>query len=178
MAQSFQKEKPPARINLFLEVLKGNAKKKVELPLRLLVLGDFTQSQSNMPLAEREKININKDNFQQIMESSDLGVKINVANRLKGGDAEMPVDLKFKNLSSFHPEEVAKQVPELSRLLATRNLLQDLRNRIISINDFRKQLETIVKDKTALAKLSGELDALVPKEEGGEAGGQSAEGKA
>ena len=63
MPESFQKEKPPARINLFLEVLKGDAKKKMELPLRLLAIGDYSQSGSATPLAEREKININKDNF-------------------------------------------------------------------------------------------------------------------
>jgi type VI secretion system protein ImpB len=162
MAESFQKEKPPARINLFLEVQKGGAKKKMELPLRLLVAGNFTSKDADIPLTQREKININKDNFQDVMKSSDLGLQMNVQDKLKGGDAEMKVDLKFKDLNSFHPEEVAKQVPQLTRLLATRNLLQDLRNRIISINDFRKELERIVKDKSSLAKLSEELDKLVP----------------
>ena len=165
MAESFQKEKPPARINLFLEVAKGNAKKKVELPLRLMVLGDYSQSESNVPLADREKININKDNFQQVMKSSKLNIDMVVPDKLKGGDAEMKVNVKFNDLSSFHPEEVAKQVPQLGKLLATRNLLQDLRNRIISINDFRKELERVIKDKSALAQLSGELDKLVPASE-------------
>jgi type VI secretion system protein ImpB len=162
MAESFQKEKPPARINLFLEVQKGGAKKKMELPLRLLVAGNFTSKDADIPLTQREKLNINKDNFQDVMKSSDLGLQMTVQDKLKGGDAEMKVDLKFTDLKSFHPEEVAKQVPQLTRLLATRNLLQDLRNRIISINDFRKELERIVKDKSSLAKLSEELDKLVP----------------
>lgn len=165
MAESFQKEKPPARINLFLEVAKGNAKKKVELPLRLMVLGDYSQSESNVPLADREKININKDNFQQVMKSSKLNLDMVVPDKLKGGDAEMKVNVKFNDLTSFHPEEVARQVPQLGKLLATRNLLQDLRNRIISINDFRKELERVIKDKSALAQLSGELDKLVPASE-------------
>lgn len=162
MAESFQKEKPPARINLFLEVLKGNAKKKMELPLRLLALGDYSQSGSNVPLSEREKININKDNFQQVMQSMKLNLELSVPDRLKGGDAESKVNLKFDNLKSFDPEEVAKQVPQLSKLLATRSLLQDLRNRAISTNEFRKELERVVKDKGALAQLKGELDKLVP----------------
>lgn len=165
MAESFQKEKPPARINLFLEVLKGDAKKKIELPLRLLALGDFTQKESGAPLTEREKININKDNFQQVMKASDLNLEMVVADRLKGGDAEMKVNLKFTDLKSFHPEEVAKQVPQLSKLMATRNLLQDLRNRIISINDFRKELERIVKDPALRAQFSEELAKLVPTSE-------------
>jgi type VI secretion system protein ImpB len=165
-AESFQKEKPPARINLFLEVLKGNAKKKVELPLRLLMVGDYSQKESSVPLADREKININKDNLNQVMKSLDLGVDMTVADRMKGGDAEMKVNLKFNDLNSFTPEEVAKQIPQLARLMATRNLLQDLRNRIISINDFRKELERIVKDKGALSKLTEELNKLVTSEAG------------
>jgi type VI secretion system protein ImpB len=164
MAESFQKEKPPARINLFLEVLKGGAKKKMELPLRLMVLGDFTQTETGTPLTEREKININKDNFQGVMKSSNLGLEMTVKDRLKGGDADMKVNVKFSDLNSFHPEEVAKQVPQLGKLMAMRTLLGDLRNRVISMNDLRKELERIIKDKNALSQLSGELDKLVPKE--------------
>lgn len=165
MAESFQKEKPPARINLFLEVLKGDAKKKMELPLRLLALGDYSQSGSNVPLSEREKININKDNFQQVMKSMGLKLDMAVPDRIKGGEAETKVDLKFEDLKSFEPEEVAKQVPQLAKLLSTRTLLQDLRNRAISTNEFRKELERVVKDKTALAQLKGELEKLVPASE-------------
>ncbi len=162
MAESFQKEKPPARINLFLEVLKGDAKKKVELPLRLLALGDFSQSASTTPLAEREKVNINKDNFQQVLKSMNLNLDLVVPDRLRGGDAETKVNLKFGDMKSFEPDQVAKQVPQLAKLLATRGLLQDLRNRAISTNEFRKELERVVKDKTALAQLKGELEKLVP----------------
>ena len=165
MAESFQKEKPPARINLFLEVLKGDAKKKMELPLRLLALGDYSQSESNLPLSEREKININKDTFQQVMKSMGLKLDMTVPDRLKGGEAESKVALKFDDLKSFEPEEVAKQVPQLAKLLSTRTLLQDLRNRAISTNEFRKELERVVKDKSALAQLKGELEKIVPASE-------------
>lgn len=162
MPESFQKEKPPARINLFLEVLKGDAKKKMELPLRLLALGDYSQSGSTTPLAEREKININKDNFPQVMKSMDLNLDLTVPDRLRGGDAESKVHLKFDDLKSMEPEQVAKQVPALAKLMSTRSLLQDLRNRAISTNEFRKELEKVVKDKAALAQLKGELEKLVP----------------
>jgi type VI secretion system protein ImpB len=62
----------------------------------------------------------------------------------------------------MEPEEVAKQVPALAKLMSTRSLLQDLRNRAISTNEFRKELEKVVKDKTALAQLRSELEKLVP----------------
>lgn len=165
MAQSFQKEKPPARINLFLEVQKGDAKAKLELPQRTMVMGDFTGRADETPLDEREVLNVNKDNFESVMKSLDLRLESVVKNRLKGGDEEMKVDLKFKDMNSFRPEEVARQIPEINRLLAMRNLLQDLRNRVVSTSQFRKELERIVKDKDALAKLSGELDRLVRKDD-------------
>jgi len=164
MAQSFQKEKPPARINLFLEVLKGDAKAKMELPQRSLVMGDFTGRKDDSPLDEREVINVNKDNFESVMKSLDLQIETVVKNRLKEGEDELKVNLKIDEMNSFRPEEVARQVPELNRLLAMRNLLQDLRNRVVSMGQFRKELERIVKDKDALARLSGELDRLVAKE--------------
>ena len=168
MAQSFQKEKPPARINLFLEVLKGDAKEKLELPHRMLVTGDFTGRKDDTPLSEREVTNINKDNFEAVMKSLDLRLEMAVKNRLASGDDDMNVSLKLEDMKSFSPEEIARQVPELNKLLAMRNLLQDLRNRVVSTSQFRKQLEAIVKDKDALAKLNSELDQFVARPPSGD----------
>ncbi|HMB89416.1 MAG TPA: type VI secretion system contractile sheath small subunit [Rhodothermales bacterium] len=163
MAQSFQKEKPPARINLFLDVVTGDAQKKIELPLRLLVMGDFTGKESGVPLEDREKINLNKDNFEDVLRSQNVEMDLVVKDTLSGGDDDdMKVNLKIDSMADFHPEQVAKQVPQLQKLLATRNLLQDLRNRIISVADFRKGLEKIVKDPEALKQLEAELAKIVP----------------
>ena len=65
MADTFQNEVPRARINLKLSLHTGGAQKKVELPLKLLTIGDFSHGKENRPLSEREKINVNKNNFQQ-----------------------------------------------------------------------------------------------------------------
>lgn len=164
MAKSFQHEKPPSRVNLFLEVAKGDAKEKVELPLRMLVMNDFKGQESDVPLDDREPININKNNFEDVMRSYELGLEYTVPNKLTG-EGDMKVELEFENLDSFHPEEVAQQVPELSRLLAARNLLKDLRNRMISMSDFRKQLEDIIADEDARNELLGELKQVVSGDE-------------
>lgn len=160
MSQSFQHEKPPARVNLFLEVAKGNAKERIELPMRMLVVGDFTGREDATPLEDRELVNLTNQNFEDVLRSHDLRVSTSVENTLTG-DGEMKVDLKFQSMKDFNPEQVARQVPELARLLATRNLLQDLRNRIISVGDFRKQLESVIKDPAAREKLLAELDQVV-----------------
>lgn len=169
MAQSFQREKPPARINLFLEVDTGDAQEKIELPMRLLVMGDYKGREDSTPVAQREITNLNKDNFEDVLRSMEIKLDYTVPDTLKGGDEEMKVSLDVDSMKAFSPEEVARQVPQLNRMLAMRNLLQDLRNRVVSANDFRKQLEKIVKDEAALEQLAAELDQIVKQDaEGGE----------
>ncbi|MAQ94412.1 type VI secretion system-associated protein [Rubrivirga sp. SAORIC476] len=163
MSQSFQHEKPPARVNLFLEVAKGDATERVELPMRMLVVGDFTNREDGPPLEDREVINLNKDNFEDVLRSQELRVKTAVPNTLTDDD-DLAIDLTFDSMKSFNPDQIAKQVPELSRLLATRNLLQDLRNRLISAADFRKQIESVINDPAAREQLLAELDKVIQED--------------
>jgi type VI secretion system protein ImpB len=163
MAGSFQNEIPAARINLKLDVGKGDAKKKTELPLKMLVLGDFSLKNKGDRVVEREKISINKNNFEQVMESLDLNVKYNVENKLTG-EGDIGVNLDIKNLDSFKPENVAKNVPELSRLLAARNLLKDLKSNLLDNREFRLRLEEILKNPDAAKSLQEELLKIVPNE--------------
>jgi len=167
MTESFQKEKPPARVNLFLEVTTGTLRKKVELPLRLLIVGDFSGRSSNVLLGDKQSIAVNEDNFEDVMKSTDLATEFTVPDVMSGKEGgELEVSLKFDNMSSFHPEKVAQQVSQISQLLATRNLLTDLRNRIVSVADFRRQLENIIQDKKLLEQFSTELDQIIiPDEE-------------
>jgi type VI secretion system protein ImpB len=149
-------------VNLFLEIKGEDGLKKTELPLRLLVLGDFKGREDEQPLEDREKINVNKDNFSDVMSSMQVHADLFVPNRLEPGGEELEVHLDIKNLDSLHPESIAQQVPELRRLLAMRNLLLDLRNRVITAREFRKRLESTVADRAALKDLLAELDRLVP----------------
>jgi len=162
MAGSFQNEIPPARINLKLDVGKGNAKKKIELPLKMLVVGDFSFKEKGDRVTDREKISINKDNFTQVMESMDLNLKYNVENKLTG-EGDLQVDMGMKNMDSFKPENVAKSVPALSKMLAARNLLKDLKSNLLDNREFRKRLETIIKDPDAVKNLQEELKKVVPE---------------
>lgn len=163
MAGSFQNEIPAARINLKLDVGKGDAKKKTELPLKMLVMGDFSLKNKDERVVDREKISINKNNFEQVMQSLDLNVKYSVENKLTG-EGDLGVNLDIKNMDSFKPENVAKNIPELSRLLAARNLLKDLKSNLLDNRDFRLRLEEILKNPDAVKSLQDELTKLVPKE--------------
>jgi type VI secretion system protein ImpB len=161
MAGSFQNEIPAARINLKLDVGKGNAKKKLELPLKMLVMGDFTQKKRTQRVGEREKININKNNLEQVMKSAGLKLNYAVDNKLTG-QGDLKVDLDVMAMDSFKPENVAKSIPELSKLLAARNLLKDLKSNLLDNRSFRARLEEIIKDPTAAKALHEELKKIVP----------------
>jgi type VI secretion system protein ImpB len=183
MSSSFQNEIPPARVNIQLSVDKGGAQKKLELPMKSLVMGDFTLKKDSTRVAERERINITKNNFDQVMESMDLGLQTTVDNKLSPDGGDLKVDLKFKNMKSFNPVEVAKQVPTLTNLMAARNLIKDLGSNLLDNRQFRKRMEGILKDKTAMDALKDELEKVAPlskdsggaesSESGGESGGES-----
>jgi type VI secretion system protein ImpB len=162
MAGSFQNEIPAARINLKLDVGKGDANKNVELPLKLLVLSDLTQREKEGRLADREKIDINKNNFQQVMANLGLKLSFTVENTLKG-EGEMQVEIPVTNMDSFKPEAVASAVPALSKLLAARNLLKDLKSNLIDNREFRRRLEELIKNPESVQKLRAELHTLVPE---------------
>jgi len=162
MAGSFQNEIPAARINLKLDVGKGNAKKKMELPLKMLVMGDFTQKKRTQRVGDREKININKNNFEQVMKSQGLKLNYAVDNKLTG-QGDLKVGLDVTSMDSFKPENIAKTIPELSKLLAARNLLKDLKSNLLDNRAFRSRLEEIIKDPAAAKALHEELKKIVPE---------------
>lgn len=160
MADSFQNEVPAACVNIKLDLHTGGAQKKVELPLKLLVMGDYSHGQENRPIAEREKISINKNNFNAVLADLNPKAKLTIKNTLAGDDSETNVSLSFKDMKDFEPEQVAKQIPALRSLLAMRNLLRDLKSNLLDNATFRLELERILKDEQLSDELRAELAAI------------------
>ncbi len=163
MSGSFQEEIPKARINLKLNLHTGGAQKKVELPLKLLVAGDFSNGQEHRPLSERNKIDVNKNNFDSVLAEFSPAVNLAVENTLAGDGREENVRLTFRQMKDFEPEHVARQIPQLKAMLAMRNLLRDLKSNLLDNATFRKELETILKDPALSDGLRAELASLAPK---------------
>ena len=107
MADTFQNEMPKARINLKLSLHTGGVQKKVELPLKLLTIGDFSHGKENRPLSEREKINVNKNNFNSVLSEFSPEVNLPVPNTLAGNGEEENVRLRFTDIKDFEPEQIA-----------------------------------------------------------------------
>ena len=149
---------PKERVNIVYRPATGDAQEEVELPLKVLVTGDFLQREDDRALEDRTPVNIDKDNFNEVLKSQDLSLKLNVRDRLSGDeDAQMAVDLKFRSLKDFGPESVVEQVPELKKLLELRNALTSLKGPLSNIPDFRKKLQELVKDNATRERILKEL---------------------
>src|SRR5262245_47013889 len=149
---------PKERVNIVYKPATGGAQAEVELPLKLMVLGDFTSRADDTSIEERKAIQVDKDNFNDVMSQQKLGVSINFANKLteKPGE-ELSAELKFRNLKDFTPGEIAKQVPELSKLLELREALTTLKGPLANTPAFRKKIEELLKDPTQREKIMREL---------------------
>ncbi|WP_370962505.1 type VI secretion system contractile sheath small subunit [Enterobacter hormaechei] len=167
MADSFQNEVPKARINLKLTLHTGGAQKKIELPLKLLTVGDFSNGKENRPLSEREKINVNKNNFNSVLSEFNPEVNLTVPNTMAGDGSEESIKLNFSDIKDFEPEQVARQIPQLRAMLAMRNLLRDLKSNLLDTASARVRMsldtipEPLTRMKAQLTALAMEKQALL-----------------
>ncbi|MBF6635314.1 type VI secretion system contractile sheath small subunit [Rouxiella silvae] len=164
MSNSFQEEIPKARVNIQLDLHTGGSKKKVELPLKLMVMGDYSNEKDQSSLSERKKTSINKSNFNNVLADFNPLLNLTVKNTLSGENSEENIKLRFKNMKDFEPEQVARQIPQLRALLSMRNLLRDLKSNLLDNATFRKELEVILKSDVLSDDLRSELAALAPKD--------------
>jgi type VI secretion system protein ImpB len=163
-SNSFQNEVPKARVNIKLDLHTGGAQKKVELPLKLMLMGDYSNGREARPVSERSKVNIDRNNFDSVLADFSPSLKLAVENALAGDDSETSVELAFRSMKDFEPEQVARQIPQLRALLAMRNLLRDLKSNLLDNATFRHELERILKDDALSDELRAELAALAPQD--------------
>ena len=150
---------PKERVNIVYRPATGDAKEEVELPLKLLVVGDFTMQEDDRMIEEREPINIDKDNFDEVMKAQNLKLDINVPDKISGeADQEVAVSLKFDSIKDFNPEAIAQNTPELNQLLQLREALSALKGPMSNRPEFRKKIQEIVKDDAAREKILKELN--------------------
>ncbi len=149
---------PKERVNITYKPATGDAQSEVELPLKMLVIGDFTGKKDDRPVEERKPINVDKDNFNQVMTEHRLGVTMAVPDKLsstEGGD--MSLTLNFKTLSDFTPDGIVQQVPELQQLLQLRSALVALKVPLGNIPAFRRKIQSLLGDDEGRRRLMSEL---------------------
>jgi type VI secretion system protein ImpB len=149
---------PQERVNITYKPSTGNAQDELDLPLKMLFMGDYTGRADPRPLEERTPVNVDKDNFQQVLAEQNLGVSMQVPDQLSGdAGSELAVNLKFKKLSDFGPDSIAEQVPELKKLLELRQAITALKGPLGNIPAFKKKISGLLADDKAREKLVNEL---------------------
>lgn len=140
---------PKERINITFKPATGNAQEEIELPLKVLVLGDFLNRFDERALGERKPVNINKSNFADVMTKQQLGIEIAVPNRLLDTDegSDISMKLSFQSMRDFEPENIVRQVPEVNKLLALREALVSLKGPLGNLPAFRKAIEEVLADE-------------------------------
>jgi type VI secretion system protein ImpB len=149
---------PKERVNIVYRPATGDAKEEIELPLKLLVVGDFTRSQDDRMVEEREPINIDKDNFNEVLKAQNLKLDLTVPNKLsEDPDEDLNVSVKFESIKDFDPESIAKNTPELNKLLELREALNSLKGPMSNRPEFRKKIQELIKDEAAREQILKEL---------------------
>ncbi len=157
------------RVHITYEVETEGAQVEKELPFVVGVLGDFSGNPTEKlkPLKDRKFVQIDRDNFDEVMRRMTPGLNLRVENTLQNDGTEMAVQLKFESMADFEPVNVAKQVEPLRKLLETRDRLRDLLAKVDRSDKLESVLEQVLTNTEQLKKLSSELGVDV---EGGDKG--------
>ncbi|NQD57533.1 type VI secretion system contractile sheath small subunit [Pseudomonas sp. CM25] len=152
---------PKERINIKYVPATGDAQAEVELPHKMLVLGDFGLDDTRA-LEDRSVMRIDKHTFNNVLNDADVSLAMSVPSTLSAApDAELTVNLQFRSINDFGPDRIASQVPELNKLLELREALVALKGPLGNVPTFRKQLQHLLNDEQARKQLAQELDLVL-----------------
>lgn len=147
---------PKERINITYKANTNGQNEDVELPLKLMVMANL-KGKNETPLEEREILQINKINFDQVMRKLNITTSFSVKNTLGTGAEELDVKLNIASMKDFSPDSLAKQIPELNKLLQLREALMALKGPMGNIPDFRKAVLEALKNEKTKEKLLLEI---------------------
>jgi len=155
---------PKERINIKYVPATGDQQAEIELPLRMMVVGDFKGHTEETLLEERQAVSVNKTNFNAVMQEAELKLEVNVDDHLSetpDPDASLSASINFNTLDDFTPDNLAKNVPELNKLLELREALVALKGPLGNVPAFRKKLQTLLEDAENRDKLASEIGLVL-----------------
>jgi len=149
------------RVQITYDVEVGDAQEKKELPFVMGVMGDFTGNPADpLPkLKDRKFVNIDRDNFNEVLKGTKPRLTLQAENTLQNDGTKLGVELNFRSLADFEPENVAKQIDPLKKLLELRTKLSDLKNKMYGNDKLGEVLGEILQNTEKLAALSKETGA-------------------
>jgi type VI secretion system protein ImpB len=149
---------PKERINIVYRPATAGRKEQVELPLKVMVVGDFTRREDGRSIEEREPVEVNQSNFDEVLDSMEVGAHFSVPDRTNdGAEGEIDVDLEFSSMRDFEPGNVIESVPQLRQMLELREALKALKGPLGNVPEMRRKIHEIIQDDDKSARLMKEL---------------------
>lgn len=147
------------RVQVTYDVDTGNAIERKELPFVVGVMADLSgqPSEPNAPLKSRKFVPLDRDNFQEVLAKSNARVATRVNNKLADDNTQLPVELKFRSLEDFEPEQVARQIPVLRELLEMRTQLSDLLGKLEGNDKLEQLLSEVIESSETAKALASDL---------------------
>jgi type VI secretion system protein ImpB len=147
------------RVHIKYEVETEGAQIERELPFVMGIMGEFSGDPTKpLPsLTDRKFVQIDRDNFNDVMARIGPGLNLKVDNTLAGDGSQMAVGLTFNSIDDFEPGRVVEQVPALKALMETRNKLRDLMSKVDRSEELESLLEQVLQNEGELKSLSGQL---------------------
>jgi len=147
------------RVHISYDVETEGAVQQKELPFVVGVMGDFSGDPTSplKPLRDRRFVQVDKDNFDEVLKSMTPGLQLSVNNTLSDDDSTLAVDLKFETMADFEPEAIVNQVEPLKKLLEARNKLRDLSTKADRSDELEEIIEKVLRNEADLNDLAEAL---------------------
>jgi type VI secretion system protein ImpB len=156
------------RVHITYDVEIGDAIEMKEIPFVVGVLADLSgKPEQPLPkMKDRKFIEIDRDNFDKVLEGMKPRLAYRVDNKLTDDDTKMAVELRFRSLEDFHPERVADQVTPLRKLVETRRRLSDLLSKLDGNDKLEELLQDVLASTEKVEQLAKEAGVAKPAVEG------------
>jgi type VI secretion system protein ImpB len=147
------------RVHITYDVETNGAQQEKEIPFVMGIMGDYSgdNTENKKALKDRKFSQIDRDNFNEVMNNVSPQVSMKVENTLENDGSEIGVDLKFKSMEDFEPHKIVENVDPLKKLMETRNKLRDLLTKADRSDKLESLLEEVLSSTDALAELQSEL---------------------
>ncbi|AXX84622.1 type VI secretion system contractile sheath small subunit [Aliarcobacter skirrowii] len=156
-----QSESPKERINVTYKPATGDVSEDVEIPFKLVVLGDFNPNEEKSLIEDKKAIKIDKNNFNEVLKAQNIKLEFDVANKISEEEGDsLDVKLNVGHIADFSPEKIVDNVPELKKLMELRQALVSLKGPLGNVPAFRKAIEDAVADEEQRKKLLNELNLV------------------
>lgn len=151
------------RVHITYDVETEGTLVKKELPFVVGVMGDFSGNNTELkPLKDRRFIQIDRDNFDDVLHRMSPSLRMRVDNKLSDEQTQLDIRLAFNSMADFEPAAVARQVEPLRQLMDTRNKLRDLMTKIDRSENLENILERVLNSTDDLQQLAAELNEQDP----------------